>query len=174
MCRAGMKSKVRGVYNVIQRNRPIFRKDGEGRAMKDAAGNYYVDGYADTVVVANVGSLTAEELRKADGQYQGLMSRDFHVAFSGNKFQSWSLAPAIDQQGNAMATQMSENDYALAAAKHDLDKYMAPPQPQEAAQIVAKYGGTPARASRSSRRPAPRRATSSSRASRSRRWPPPA
>jgi hypothetical protein len=135
-----MKAKTRGVYNLIQRNRPIYRKDGEGRAMKDAAGNYYVDGYADTVVVANVGSLTAEELRKADGQYQGLMSRDFVVAFSGNKFQAWSLAPAIDQQGNAMATPMSEADWQLAAAKHDLDKYMAPPTQAEAAQIVAKYG----------------------------------
>jgi hypothetical protein len=69
------------------------------------------------------------------------MSRDFVVAYSGNKFQAWNLSPAIDAQGNAMATPMSEADFQLAAAKHDLDKYMAPPQPQEAAQIVAKYGG---------------------------------
>lgn len=140
-CRAGMKRKERGVYNLIQRNRPIFRRDHEGKTMRDPGGNPYIDGYADAVVIANVGGPTSEMLRQADGQYQGLMSRDFVVTYSGNSFQAWNLSPAIDAQGNAIATPMSEADFQLAAAKHDLDKYMRPPQPQEAAQIVAKYGG---------------------------------
>jgi hypothetical protein len=139
-CLAGMKRKPRGVYNVIQRNRPIYRKDSEGRNMKDPAGNYYTDGWADTVVIANVGGPTADMLRQADGQYGGLMSRDFVVGYSGNKYQAWNLAPAMDAQGNSMATPMSDADFQLAAAKHDIDKYMAPPSQQEAAQIVARYG----------------------------------
>lgn len=139
-CRASMKRKTRGVFNLIQRGRPVFRKDNEGKAMKDGAGNYYVDGYADTVVIASVGGPTAEMLRLADGQYQGLMSRDFVVAYSGDTFQAWNLAPAIDQQGNAMAAPMSDADFQLAASKFDLDRYMAPPTQQEAAQIIQRFG----------------------------------
>lgn len=140
-CKAGLKQKRRGVYNVIQRNRPILRKGSDGKALKNPDGSWIIDGYQDEVVIANVGQPTAEMLRQADGQYQGLMSRDFIVTFSGNQFQSWNLTPALDGAGNAMATPMSEADMALAAQKHDIDEFMKPPSQQEAARIVAQYGG---------------------------------
>lgn len=139
-CQAGLRQKRRGVYNVIQRNRPVYRKGQDGKAMKDPAGNYITDGWQDTVVIANVGQPTSEMLRKADGDYHGLMCRDFQVTFSGDTFQAWDLKPVMDQQGNSAPTAMSENDMALMARKYDLDKYMAPPSAQEAAQIVARYG----------------------------------
>jgi len=139
-CAAGRRVKNRGVYNVIQRQRPVLRKDNEGKAIK-INGQYVVDGYEDTVVIANVGGPTAEMLRKADGSYQGLMSRDFVVTYSGDNFQQWTLSPAIDAQGNAMATSMSQADLWLYQNKrHDLDAYMKPPSQQEAAQLLARYG----------------------------------
>lgn len=139
-CAAGLKRKSRGVFNLIYRNRPQYRRGQDGKAIKDGAGNYITDGYKDEVVIANVGGPTAEMLRHADGQYQGLMSRDFNITYSGDTFQAWNLTPVLDAQGNAMATPMTENDMALAAQKHDLDAFMAPPSVQDAAQIVAKYG----------------------------------
>jgi hypothetical protein len=139
-CAAGLKRKSRGVYNLIERNRPILRKGQDGKALKNPDGSWMIDGYVDTVVIANVGGPTAEMLRKTDGSMGGLMSRDWHVVYSGDTFQSWFMTPVADAAGNSMATPMSEADFALAAAKHDLDKYMAPPSMQEAAQIVAKYG----------------------------------
>lgn len=139
-CQAGMRVKYRGVYNLIQRQRPVFRKDKDGKAIKHN-GQYIIDGYADTVVVANVGGPTAEMLRKADATYRGLMSRDFTVSFSGDTFQSWNLAPVIAEDGSSNATPLSEADQLLLTAKHDLDAYMKPPEPQEAAQLVARYGG---------------------------------
>lgn len=140
-CNAGMKRKLRGVFDVIQRQRPVLRRGADGRAMKDNNQQYIVDGYRDEVVIASVGSPTASMLRKADGQYHGLMSRDFIVMYSGDTFQAWNLSPSVDGSGNAMATPMSEADVQLAATKHDLDEFMKPPTPQEAAQIIARYGG---------------------------------
>jgi hypothetical protein len=139
-CSAGMKLKRRGVYNVIQRGRPIIRRGSDNKPII-MGGQYIVDGYQDTVVIANVGGLTAGMLRKADGNYRGLMSRDFVVQFSGDTFQAWTLSPAINEAGDAVATPLSDADRALMAAKHDLDEFMKPPSVQEAAQIVARYGG---------------------------------
>jgi hypothetical protein len=112
-CAAGLKVKRRGVFNVIQRQRPVFRKDKDGKAIY-TNGQPIIDGYQDEVVIVNVGGPTAEMLRKMDGKFQGLMSRDFEVSYSA------------DQQ--------------LAANKHDLDEFMKPPPFQEAAQLVAQYG----------------------------------
>jgi hypothetical protein len=139
-CRGGLPRKIRGVYNLIQRQRVVLRKGADGKAVKTGTGEYIIDGHADQVVVANVGGPTAEMLRKADGNYQGLMSRDFVVQYSGDNFQAWSISPAIDSAGNAMATPLSQADLALLAAKHDLDAYMKPPTPQEAEVIVQKFG----------------------------------
>jgi hypothetical protein len=139
-CEAGMRLKRRGVYNLIQRQRPVFRKDADGKALKNTDGSYIVDGYADTVVIANVGGPTAEMLRKADATYRGLMSRDFWVQWSGDTFQSWNLAPVMDDHGNAIAMPLSENDQALLAQKYDLDRYMKPPTLEEADRIVRQYG----------------------------------
>lgn len=140
-CRAGMKQKVRGVYNIIQRNRPILRRGTDGKALKNPDGSWIIDGYADEVVIADVGGPTAEMLRQLDGTSHGLMSRDFVVTFSGNQFQAWNVTAAMDAQGNSLATAMSEADMALAVSKHNIDEYMQPPSPQEAARIVAQYGG---------------------------------
>lgn len=139
-CSAGMKVKRRGVYNVIQRNRPVFRKDKDGKAIY-VNNEPIVDGYEDTVVIANVGGPTAEMLRKLDGKMGGLMSRDWELVYSGDSFQAWNITPVTDGAGNAMATPMSEADFKLAAEKHDLDAYMKPPDFQEAARIVAQFGG---------------------------------
>lgn len=139
-CTAGLKRKVRGVFNIVQRNRPVLRKGQDGKAIKDPMGNWIVDGYQDEVVVANVGGPTSEMLRKADGQYHGLMSRDFVIGFSGDTFQAYNMTPALDETGSSNPSPLSQNDQALAAKKHDLDAYMKPPSHEEATKIVQQYG----------------------------------
>lgn len=137
-CSAGLKIKVRGVYNVIQRNRAVLRKDKDGRPIKDPSGNYIVDGHQDQVVIFDVPSTTAEELRKKDATYHGLMSRDLQLSESGSSFQPWTIEPADIDSG---PQPMSQGDQALAAHKHDIDAFMKPPSPAEAQQIVNQYGG---------------------------------
>lgn len=139
-CNAGLKQKRRGVLNVIQRNRPIHRKDKDGKDIQQPDGTFIVDGWQDEVVIVDVGGPTSEMLRKADADYRGLMCRDFVVQFSGDTFQSWTLTPAMDAAGNSSPTSMSENDQVLLARKHDLDLYMKPPTYEEAAKIIVQYG----------------------------------
>lgn len=137
-CAAGLKIKVRGVYNVIQRNRPVLRIGTDNRPIKGPDQRYIVDGYQDQVVILDVPSTTAEELRKKDASYHGLMNRDLMLSDSGSTFQPWSIEPADIDSG---MVPMSENDQALAAKKHDLDAFMKPPSGPEAQQIVNQYGG---------------------------------
>lgn len=139
-CQAGLKVKRRGVFNLIQRSRPVVRKGQDGKALRNPDNTYVIDGYADAVVVLNVGGPAAEALRKFDGQFQGLMSRDFHIQFSGDTFQNIAMFPVLDAQGSSNPTPMSDADLQLAANKHNLDEYMKPPDFQEAARIVARYG----------------------------------
>lgn len=138
-CRAGMKTKRRGVFNLIQRSRPVLRKGTDGKALRDQVGGFIIDGYRDEVVVANVGGPTSEMLRKADADYYGLMSRDFQIVYSGDTFQAWTMTPVMDESGVSGPMAMSEADQAMAAAKHNLAQYMAPPSQQEATEIIAKY-----------------------------------
>lgn len=139
-CRAGLKRKVRGVYNVIQRQRAVLRRGADGKAVKDGANNWIIDGHRDEVVIASVGGPTAAMLRKVDGN-GGLMTRDWIISYSGDTFQAWTLQPSYDAAGNAMATPLSDADQQLLATKHNLDEFMKPPTTQEQAQIIAKFGG---------------------------------
>lgn len=135
-CAAGLKIKLRGVYNVIWRNRAVYRKGADGKVIK-VNGQPIIDGYADEVCILDVPSTTAEVLRGKDGSYHGLGTRDVILSASGNSFQPWNIEPA---DIGAPPTPLSENDMALYARKHDLDKFMEPPSFQEAAQIIAQYG----------------------------------
>jgi hypothetical protein len=136
-CNAGLKIVVRGVYNMIQRNRPIFRKDANNKPLQDAAGQKIVDGFADEVVYWECSNTTANLFRRRDNEYHGLMSRDLRITATGQDTNPYDLTPADIDSG---PQPMSEADLALAAKKHDLDEIYKPPTLQEAASIVARYG----------------------------------
>lgn len=135
-CNAGLKIVVRTALNAIQRQRPVLRRDAEGKAIKTPTG-YIIDGYADDVVYWECASTTAEVVRRLDGKYGGLMSRDWELSWTGASFQPYALSPA-DVDGGPQP--MSDADLALAAKRHDLDEIYKPPSFQEAAQIVARFG----------------------------------
>lgn len=135
-CAAGLKMKLRSVFNVIQRNRPVFRKDKDGKAIKHN-GEYIVDGYDDQVVLLSVPSTTSEVLRQKDAAYHGLMSRDLVLSDSTNTFQPWAIEPAFIDGG---MQPLSEADQALAAKRHNIDEFMKPPSIAEAQGIVNQYG----------------------------------
>jgi hypothetical protein len=137
MCRAGLPIKPRTAFNLIQRQRPVLRKGQDGKALKNPDGSWMVDGHQDDIVYMDFANKSANFFRQCDNNFRGLMSRDLILGLSGDNFQPYTLAPAdIDSGPQAM----SEEDRALAAKKHDLDKIFAPPTVQEAASIVAKYG----------------------------------
>lgn len=141
-CAIGLKTSIRTVLNVIERNRPQIMRGADGFAIKDpATGQYKFGPPADEVVVASVGQPTGNMLREKDSKWRGLMTRDWEVKFSGTTTQSWTLEPA--DPTNAAGEPASENDKLLFAKKYNLDEYMYT-SPEEAAEIVRKYcGGSP-------------------------------
>ncbi len=136
-CRAGIKTTRKGAYNLIVRNRAVLRKGADGKAVRDAAGNFIIDGHADQLVVWECSNTTANVLREADHGFKGLMSRDLLLSFTGNNKNPWSVMPVDIDAG---AQPLSTEDMNLAAKKFDLDKVFAPPNQQEMAQLVAKFG----------------------------------
>jgi len=136
-CKAGLPIKPRTAFNLIQRQRPVLRKGQDGKAVKDQNNQYIVEGKQDAVVYIDFANTTANFIRRCDNDFRGLMSRDLVLGLSGDNFQPYTLAPFDIDAG---AQQMSTEDQALAAQKHNLDKIFAPPTFQEAASIVAKYG----------------------------------
>ena len=137
-CKAGLPRKVRGVFNLIVRDRAVLRRGADKKAIKNPDGSYVIDGHADQVCVLNVANTTLQMIKGCDHSYRGLMSRDLSLGPSGDQFQPYSLHPADIDSGPQT---MSEPDQQLAAKRHDLDKIMAPPTLGEAAQIISKYGG---------------------------------
>jgi hypothetical protein len=136
-CKAGLEIKPQTVYNLIQRNRPAFRKGSDNKPLQDATGNRIVDGHADEVVYWKCASTTGNMMSRKDNDYHGLMSRDFKLQWTGASYQPYEVVP-VDVDGGPQP--MSDNDRALAAQKHNLDDIYKPPPFQEAASIVAKYG----------------------------------
>lgn len=136
-CRAGLEIKPQTVYNLIQRNRPVWRKGQDGKPLQDASGNKIPEGQMDDVVYWKCASTTGNMMSRKDNDYRGLMSRDFKLQWTGANYQPYELVPADVDSG---PQEMSENDRALAVKKHNLDEIYKPPSFQDAAQIVAKYG----------------------------------
>lgn len=136
-CQAGLKIKLRGVYNIIQRDRAVLRRGQDNRPIKGPDNKPIVDGHEDQVVILDVPSTTAEALRQKDADYHGLMGLDLRLSDSGSTFQPWNVEPADIMQP---LKPMTDADMALAAAKHDLDAFMKPPTFEEAQQIVSQYG----------------------------------
>lgn len=135
-CEAGADRKIRGVYNVIERDRPVLRTGADGKAVRDSSGSFIVDGYQDAVVVWDVGSITAETIRQMDGDYNGLMSRDFKVSRTGgSSFQPYVFTPADVDAG---AVPLSDADQELVRGKHNLDEVWAPPAFAEGARLIAQ------------------------------------
>jgi hypothetical protein len=136
-CAAGIPTKRRGAYNLIQRQRPVYRKGADGKVVKDGNNNPITEGYQDTVVVFECSNTTANVLRRADHDFHGLMSRDLAIVYTGTNTNPYSVAPVDIDSG---PQPMTAEDMALAAQKSDLDKVFAPPSAQEMSALVVKYG----------------------------------
>lgn len=136
-CAAGIPTKRRGAYNLIQRQRAVYRKGADGKPVKDANNNYSTDGYADAVVVFDCSNTSANVIRRADNDFRGLMSREIAISFTGDNKNPYAISPADIDSG---PQQMSDADRALAVHRYDLDKIFAPPSAHDMASLIAKYG----------------------------------
>jgi len=114
-CDKGYPLKFRGKINMIQRDAPIFEKDGE---------RWVQVGSEDSVVVWDVSFESLQELQQKDFKYKGLGSRDFEITRSGSGFDTkYFIEPADVDSG---PQPMSKSDKELAAEKFDLTELVTP------------------------------------------------
>lgn len=141
-CNADIKRGVRAALNVIQRQRPILRRGGDGKAVKDSKGNWVIDSYADAIAVFECPQVTAEKLRKKDAKIKGgLMSRDFTISKTGNSFDPWEIELA---DADAGAVPLTADDEKLIKDKYDIAKLY---EPESFVDLARKVSGTGAASS---------------------------
>lgn len=121
-CEKDFRRTVKGVINVIWRDRPQLKRDSDNKAVKNAAGQYIVEGNKDEVVVWMQGIETFTELANKDKTYKGLGTRDFTIT---KKVKGYSIDPVTNEDGDVVAVPMTDNDLELAKGKYDLvEHYM--------------------------------------------------
>jgi hypothetical protein len=131
-CELGFKRTIKGQVNVILRDSPQLKRV-DGKAVKDQAGRYIVEGTKDEVMVWQQGITTFEDLADKDMKYKGLSSRDFTIT---KKSKGYSIDPATNADGDVVSTPMTDADHELAAGKYDLDDYMKKVTYDEMASIL--------------------------------------
>jgi hypothetical protein len=136
-CELGLKRTIKGNINVIWRDSPQLKRNADGKAVKDQAGRFVIDGVKDEVAVWQQGISVFEDLADKDVKYKGLMSRDFVIT---KKSKGYGIDPATNENGDVVATPMTESDRELEKNKYDLDEFMPVLSYEDQAKLLA--GGT--------------------------------
>lgn len=138
-CEKDFRRTVKGVINVIWRDRPQLKKDSDGRAIKSNSGQFEIVGNKDEVVVWMQGIESFTELANKDTTYKGLSTRDFTIT---KKVKGYSIDPVTNENGDVVAVPMTADDNKLASEKYNLeDHYMKVYSPEELDALL--QGGAP-------------------------------
>lgn len=120
-CEADLPRKFKGFMNLIWEDAPVFKRDSDGRMMKDKDNNVIITGHKAQVAVWGSGIRVFEELDETNANYRGLRSRKFKVKRKGEKLNTkYTIAPE-DVDGGAQPFSKSEKE--LEAKKYDLNEF---------------------------------------------------
>lgn len=119
-CREDLPRKFEGFINLIWRNAPKYKRDAEGRRVKEND-SYIVEGHEDQVAVWRCGiKLFNKVLKRKDHAYKGLGTRDFEITREGTGLQTTYAVEPVDPDGGP--SPLSDADKKLAANKYDLEQ----------------------------------------------------
>jgi len=123
-CEQEMDRRFKGFINLIWEEAPVFKRDKDGKMVKDSTGDPVVISTKPQVAVWNSGIRLFEELDEINTNYKGLMSRKFVVKRKGDGLSTkYSISPADPDSG---PQPMSDEDEALAREKPDLNQFITP------------------------------------------------
>lgn len=124
-CERDMKRKFKGFVNVIWEDAPVFKRDGEGKMVKDNDNNPILTGHKPQVAVWGAGIRVFEELDEVNTNYRGLRSRRFKVKRKGKKLDTkYHISPADVDSG---AQEFTSEEKKLEEKKYDLNEFVKPP-----------------------------------------------
>jgi len=137
-CEQDLPRKFKGYINVIWEDAPIFKRNNEGRVVKDSTGDLVITGRKPQVAVWSSGIRLFEELAEIDGNYSGLMSRRFKVKRKGEKLDTkYHITP---EDVNSGPQDMTEEEQKLAAEKFDLNEFVKPGTYQDFLKAMGQQG----------------------------------
>lgn len=123
-CERDLPRKFRGFINVIWFDAPVFKRDSEGKLVKDSMNDPVVIDHKPQVAVWSSGIRLFEELDELNANYRGLRSRPFRIKRKGEKLDTkYSISPAeIDGGAKAFTDEETE----LEKNKYDLNLFTKP------------------------------------------------
>jgi len=123
-CERDMDRRFKGFINLIWFNAPVFKRDGEGKIVKDRMNDPVITGEEPQVAVWNSGIRLFEELDEINANYKGLKSRLFRVKRKGSGLDTkYVIVPDDIDAGPQEFTPEEEK---LAANKNDLAQFVTP------------------------------------------------
>jgi hypothetical protein len=129
----GITNSFRGWINLIWRDAPVYKRDGDGRLVRESGELVIVD-HADQVCVWEQGINVFNELYALDKSYKGLMSRDFRITRLGEGLSTkYRIEPAEVDGG---PQPMSKEDKKLAEGKYDLTQFTTPKSYEELERLL--------------------------------------
>ena len=123
-CEQDLTRRFKGFINLIWNDAPVFKRDSEGKMVKDRLGDPVVIGTKPQVAVWGSGIRLFEELDEINANYRGLKSRPFRVKRKGEGLDTkYHIAPAEVDGG---PQPMSAEEKELEKNKYDLNLFTKP------------------------------------------------
>lgn len=135
-CEQGLPRRFKGFINLIWDEAPVFKRDSEGKMIKED-GQATIVGHKPQVAVWGSGIRVFDELDEVDGSFRGLRSRHFKVKRKGVKLSTkYTIKPADPDSGPQPFTAEEKK---LEEGKYDLNQFIKPPS---YAEFQKELGGS--------------------------------
>ena len=123
-CERNLDRRFKGFINLIWFEAPVFKRDQQGKIIKDQLNDPVVIGAKPQVAVWNSGIRLFEELDENNTNYKGLSSRKFRVKRKGKGLETkYKISPA-DPDGGPQP--MDSEEQKLSKDKYDLNQFITP------------------------------------------------
>lgn len=123
-CERDLQRKFKGFINLIWDDAPVFKRDNDGKLVKDSDKSPIVIGRKPQVALWGSGIRVFEELDETNTDYRGLRSRQFKVKRKGSGLDTkYHVSPANVDGGEQP---FSKEEKKLEESKYDLNDFVKP------------------------------------------------
>jgi hypothetical protein len=123
-CEADLPRKFQGYINVIWDDAPVFKRDDQGKVVRDSTGDIVVLDNKPQPAIWSSGIRLFEELEELNTNYRGLKTRRFKVKRKGSGFDTkYVFSPENIDSG---PQDFSSQEEQLASQKGDLSQHVNP------------------------------------------------
>lgn len=140
-CEQELPRKFKGFINLIWENAPVFKRDKEGKLVKDNDKQPIIVGHKPQVAVWGSGIRVFEDLDEVNTDYRGLRSRRFRIKRKGERLNTkYSISPEHIDGGEKP---FSKEEKELEKTKYNLSEFTKTPSYEAFTKEMGQTGRTP-------------------------------